>query len=57
MVREALRVLREEHGRTPSVIDVCDSEYSGAGERLGEYEYEALLARARAAGAARRPRG
>ena len=45
VVREVLRVLREEHGRTLSVIDVCDSEYSGAGERLGEYEYEALIAR------------
>jgi fatty-acyl-CoA synthase len=45
VVREVLRVLREEHGRTLSVIDVCDSEYAGAGERLGEYEYEALIAR------------
>jgi fatty-acyl-CoA synthase len=45
VVREVLRVLREEHGRTLSVIDVCDSEYTGAGERLGEYEYEALIAR------------
>jgi fatty-acyl-CoA synthase len=26
------------------VIDVADSEYAGAGERLGAYEYEALLA-------------
>jgi fatty-acyl-CoA synthase len=41
---EALRLLREEHGRTPVVIDVCDSEYTGPGERIGEYEYEALLA-------------
>ena len=40
----ALRILRDEHGRTPHVIDVCDSEYAGAGERLGAYEYEALLA-------------
>ncbi len=39
----ALRLLREEHGRTPIVIDVCDSEYGGAGERIGEHEYEALL--------------
>ncbi|HEY0767447.1 MAG TPA: acyl-CoA synthetase [Steroidobacteraceae bacterium] len=41
----ALRILREEHGRTPIVIDVCDSEYAGGGERLGAHEYEALLAR------------
>ncbi len=41
---EALRLLREEHGRTPVVIDVCDREFTGPGERLGEYEYEALLA-------------
>ena len=40
----ALRILRDEHGRTPHVIDVCDSEYAGAGKRLGAYEYEALLA-------------
>ena len=41
---EALRILKAEHGRTPVVIDVCDSEYAGAGERLGAHEYEALLA-------------
>lgn len=40
---EALRRLRDEHGRTPVVIDVCDSEYGGPGERLGAHEYEALL--------------
>jgi fatty-acyl-CoA synthase len=45
LTREVLRVLREEHGRTPVVIDVCDSEYRGDGERLGAHEYEALLAR------------
>ncbi len=30
----------------PLVIDVDDSEYGGAGERIGVYEYEALLASA-----------
>ena len=40
----ALRALREQFGRTPVVIDVCDSEYAGPGERLGAHEYEALLA-------------
>jgi len=40
----ALQILRNEHGRTPVVIDVCDSEDSGAGARVGAHEYEALLA-------------
>jgi len=43
-VREALRLLRVQHGREIVVVDVCDSEYDGAGERLGDHEYEALLA-------------
>ena len=41
---QALRILKDEHGREPIVIDVCDSEYTGPGERLGAHEYEALLA-------------
>jgi fatty-acyl-CoA synthase len=41
---EALRILASEPGRSPTVIDVCDSEYAGPGERLGTHEYEALLA-------------
>jgi fatty-acyl-CoA synthase len=44
VMRQALALLRKEHGRSPIVVDVCDSEYAGAGERLGEHEYEALLA-------------
>ena len=40
----ALRLLRDEHGRAPVVIDVADSEYEGPGELLGAHEYEALLA-------------
>ena len=43
-MREALHLLGEEHGRRVVVIDVCDSEYTGPGDRLGEHEYEALLA-------------
>jgi 3-(methylthio)propionyl---CoA ligase len=43
-IAEALHLLSEKHGRRPIVIDVCDSEYAGAGDRLGTYEYEALLA-------------
>jgi len=44
VMRDALQRLKAEHGRTPIVIDVCDSEYTGPGDRLGEHEYEALLA-------------
>ncbi len=40
----ALKILEEEYGRTPIVVDVCDSEYDGPGERLGDLEYEAVLA-------------
>jgi fatty-acyl-CoA synthase len=40
----ALRRLHETHGRAPIVIDVCDSEHAGPGERVGTHEYEALLA-------------
>jgi fatty-acyl-CoA synthase len=45
VIGAALRILRDEHGRAPIVIDVCDSEYPGGGEPLGAWEYEALLAR------------
>ncbi len=44
VMREALALLRNEHGREVIVIDVCDSEYTGAGQTLGSLEYEALLA-------------
>jgi fatty-acyl-CoA synthase len=44
VMRDALAILKREHGRNPIVIDVCDSEYNGAGEQLGAHEYEALLA-------------
>jgi len=43
-VAQALEILRDQHGREPMVIDVCDSEFAGEGERLGSHEYEALLA-------------
>jgi fatty-acyl-CoA synthase len=43
-LREALRLLHEQYGQSVTVIDVCDTEYTGAGERLGSFEYEALLA-------------
>ena len=44
VIVKALEILRSEHGRQPVVIDVCDSEYAGPGERVGTHEYEALLA-------------
>jgi fatty-acyl-CoA synthase len=44
VIAAAIRLLRDEHGREVRVIDVVDSEYSGIHERLGAYEYEALLA-------------
>ncbi len=45
VMKEALRILRDEYARTPIVIDVLDSEYAGSGEPLGDHEYESLLAR------------
>ena len=44
VMEPALRMLRDQHGRAPIVIDVCDNEYTGPGDRSGEHEYEALLA-------------
>ena len=44
VMAEALQILQREHGRTLQVVDVCDSEYTGPGERLGTQDYEALLA-------------
>ena len=40
----ALKTLREVHGRQVTVIDVSDSEYTGAGERVGSLNYEDWLA-------------
>jgi fatty-acyl-CoA synthase len=44
VMAQALQMLREQHGRTPIVIDVCDSEFAGPHQRVGQHEYEALLA-------------
>jgi fatty-acyl-CoA synthase len=44
VVREALHQLRQVHGRDVTVVDVCDSEYTGPGDTLGGTEYEAWLA-------------
>ncbi len=40
---EALRILRETHGRELLVIDICDSEWTGSSERVGRLEYESWL--------------
>ena len=44
VMAKALALLKSEHGRSLTVIDVCDSQYEGPGERLGAHEYEAWLA-------------
>ena len=44
VMHEALRRLREDHGRDVVVVDVRDSQYEGAGECVGTLEYEAWLA-------------
>jgi fatty-acyl-CoA synthase len=44
VMKEALRLLRDEHGCTPVVIDVADTEHAGPHERLGAWLYEDLLA-------------
>jgi fatty-acyl-CoA synthase len=43
VMREALRLLGDEHARHPIVIDVLDTAYDGPGDRVGTLEYEALL--------------
>jgi fatty-acyl-CoA synthase len=43
-MREALKILREQHGREIIVIDVCDSEFARPHERVGSHDYETLLA-------------
>ena len=43
VVAKALAAL-SELGRAIVVIDVCDSEYTGPGDRLGAHEYEAFIA-------------
>jgi fatty-acyl-CoA synthase len=44
VMREALTRLKQVYARAPVVIDVCDSEYAGPHECVGQIEYEALLA-------------
>jgi fatty-acyl-CoA synthase len=44
VMSQALALLKSEHNRDVVVIDVFDSEYTGPGDKLGSFEYEALLA-------------
>ena len=44
IMADAVTRLRDQHGVALTVIDVCDSEYTGPGARIGEHEYETLLA-------------
>ena len=43
VIATALQLLRQQHGRELLVIDVCDSEYTGPGERVGSHTYEAWI--------------
>ena len=43
VIRDSLAILKTEHGKEIVVIDVCDSEYTGPGETLGHFEYEAWI--------------
>ena len=44
IVAPALAMLKNEFKREVTVIDVCDSEFTGAGDRLGQLEYESWIA-------------
>ena len=43
VMAKALDILKSQFGRSVVVVDVCDSEYAGPGEQLGQFEYEAWL--------------
>jgi fatty-acyl-CoA synthase len=42
-ISSALKMLKNEYNRELIVIDVDDSEYSGPGERVGNFEYETWI--------------
>jgi len=44
VMAKALDILKSQFGRSVVLVDVCDSEYTGPGEQLGQFEYEAWLA-------------
>lgn len=44
VMKQALGALKQVYSRMPIVIDVCDSQYTGAHECVGQHAYEVLLA-------------
>jgi fatty-acyl-CoA synthase len=44
VIKQALEILKSVHAKELIVIDVCDSEYSGLGDAIGQFEYEAWIA-------------
>jgi fatty-acyl-CoA synthase len=44
VMAKALDILKTQFGKSIVVVDVCDSEYTGPGEQIGQFEYEAWLA-------------
>jgi fatty-acyl-CoA synthase len=42
-IGQALQILKNEFHRDLLVIDVCDTEYQGTGERIGHHDYENWL--------------
>ena len=44
VMAKALDILKTQFDRSIVVVDVCDSEYTGPGDQLGQYDYEAWLA-------------
>lgn len=42
-IRQALLILKHEFNRDILVIDVCDTQYQGDGQRIGAHEYETWL--------------
>ena len=44
IISKALDILKAEFHRDVLVIDVCDSEYKGVGECLGQHDYETWIA-------------
>jgi fatty-acyl-CoA synthase len=44
VIKQAVDILKSEHGKDILVVDVCDSEYSGPGDAIGQFEYESWIA-------------
>ena len=44
VIKQAVDILKSEHGKEILVVDVCDSEYSGPGDAIGQFEYESWIA-------------